>query len=217
MKRKVSLCASALCFLIAYLILLTFKTAGEEELAARISPEILRFHVLAESNSSHDQNLKMGVKGLVLDYVRSQAPENSSKEELILWLKNHKTAIESMSEAWLSDQGASYPVTLQITRDYFPTKSYGDMAFPCGTYDALRITIGEGRGRNWWCVLYPALCFTDPVHAVVPEASKETLSSLLDEEDYHALLPPDITAHEKPKIRVKLRLFDALGIGQDSC
>ncbi|MCC8026278.1 MAG: stage II sporulation protein R [Clostridium sp.] len=212
MKYKVSLCVSALCFFTAFLIILSSRTAGEEALASRIAPEILRFHILAESNSSRDQNLKLGVKGLVLDYVHSQAPEDRSKDELILWLNHNRAGIESMSEDWLSQQGADYPVKLEVTRDYFPTKSYGDMVFPCGTYDALRITIGQGKGRNWWCVLYPALCYTDPVHAVVPEPSKKTLSSLLAEEDYDALLPQESWPDKKPEVRVKFRFLEALGI-----
>lgn len=214
MKRKVSLCASALCFFTAFLIILSSRTTSEEALASRIAPEILRFHILAESNSSYDQRLKLGVKGLVLDYVQSQAPEKISKNQLVLWLNQNKDSIEAMSEDWLLDHGAEYPVQLEVTRDYFPTKSYGDMVFPCGMYDALRITIGQGKGRNWWCVLYPTLCYTDPVHAVVPEPSRKALASLLDEDDYNALLAPESKVHKKPEVHVKFRLLEVLGIGR---
>lgn len=216
MKFKFNLCASALCFFIAFLIILASKTTGEEALASRIAPEILRFHILAESNSTRDQNLKLGVKGLVLNYVHSQVPEDITKKELILWLNNNRTSIESMSESWLLDQGADYPVKLEVTQDYFPTKSYGDMVFPCGTYDALRITIGQGKGLNWWCVLYPSLCYTDPVHAVVTERSKQTLSSLLEEDDYDSLLAQKSKTRQKPQVRIKFRLLEALGMGRDA-
>lgn len=210
MKYKISLCASALCFFTAFLIILASRTTGEEALASRIAPEILRFHILAESNSSHDQNLKLGVKGLVLDYIHSQVPEDITKDELITWLNRNKAGIEAMSEDWLSEQGECYPVKLDVIKDYFPTKSYGDMVFPCGTYDALRITIGQGKGNNWWCVLYPSLCYTDPVHAVVPERSKKTLSSLLAEDDYDALLIQENRTEKKPKVRIKFRLLEVL-------
>lgn len=173
MKYKISLCISALCFFTAFLILMASRTTGEEALASRIAPEILRFHVLAESDSARDQNLKLGVKGLVLDYIRSQVPEDTDKEQLEQWIERSKTSIEAMAQDWLADQGASYPVKLELTRDYFPTKAYGDMVFPCGTYDAVRITIGSGKGRNWWCVLYPSLCYTDAIHAVVPDSSRK--------------------------------------------
>ena len=153
MKYKISLCISALCFFTAFLILMASRTTGEEALASRIAPEILRFHVLAESDSARDQNLKLGVKGLVLDYIHGQVPEDADKEQLEQWIEGNKTSIETMAQDWLADQGASYPVKLELTRDYFPTKAYGDMVFPCGTYDAVRITIGSGKGHNWWLSL----------------------------------------------------------------
>lgn len=231
MKYKVSLCISALCFFTAFLILMASRISGEEALASRIAPEILRFHVLAESDSARDQNLKLGVKGLVLDYIHSQVPGDAGKEDLKEWLGNNRTSIETMARNWLEDQGAPYPVKLELARDYFPTKAYGDMVFPCGTYDAVRITIGSGKGRNWWCVLYPALCYTDPLNAVVPDASRETLASLLEEDDYDALMSPQNRKQKeprdgrqkeqqkgrqdkqqkKPEIRVRFRLLDLFG------
>ena len=178
--------------------------------ASRIAPEILRFHILAESDSAQDQALKLGLKGLVLDYVHSQVPDSSGKEELITWLENNKTSIETMSEEWLSDQGSDHPVTLEVTQDYFPTKAYGDMVFPCGTYDAVRITIGSGKGHNWWCVLYPSLCYTDSIRAVVPDSSKQTLACLLDEDDYRSLLAQKDKDGKKTEVRVRFRFLDLL-------
>lgn len=213
MKYKISLCISALCFLTAFLIILSSRTLGEEALASRIAPKILRFHILAESNSTHDQELKLGLKDAVLDYVHGQVPDSAGKEELIKWLNDHKAKIEVMSEDWLSSRGATYPVKLEVTQDYFPTKAYGDMVFPCGAYDAVRITIGKGKGHNWWCVLYPSLCYTDSLHAIVPASSRKTLSCLLDQDDYSTLLPHKNALRatkETPKVRVRLRLLDLL-------
>lgn len=210
MKHKISLCISTLCFFTAFLITLSARTAAQEALASRIAPEILRFHILAESDAPRDQQLKIGLKGLILDYVQSQAPADADKAQLIDWLNNNKTSIESISEDWMADQGSPCPVTLEITRDYFPTKAYGDMVFPCGAYDAARVTIGRGQGHNWWCVLYPSLCYTDSLHAVVPEASRNTLACLLDEKDYLALLPQSSDNAKKPEIRIRSRLLDLL-------
>ena len=187
MKHRISLCISALCFFTAFLITMSSRTAGEEALAARIAPEILRFHILAESNAAHDQELKIGLKGLVLDYVHSQVPDSAGKEGLIEWLENNRTSIETMSEDWLADQGAPYGVTLEVTKDYFPTKAYGDMVFPCGTYDAVRITIGQGKGHNWWCVLYPRFCFLDETCKEIPEESRKELQDQLNQGDYPLL------------------------------
>lgn len=173
----------------AFLTFLAWRGADEEALAARIAPQVLRFHVLAESNRPEDQRLKLGVKGLVLDYIRAQAPNQAGKEELTGWIEENGNDIEDMARSWLEKQGKDYDVRLQIVRDYFPVKTYGDMTLPNGTYDAVRITIGKGKGRNWWCMLYPSLCFTDAVHASVPDASQDLLENMLAKEDYEALLP----------------------------
>ena len=72
----------------------------------------------------------------------------------------------------------------KLTKSYFPQKTYGDVTFPAGEYEALHIEIGRAKGHNWWCVLYPNLCFVDATNAVVPKKSKEKLKSVLDEEEY---------------------------------
>lgn len=214
MKYRISLCISALCFLTAFLIALSARQQGSEALASRIAPEILRFHILANSNSDEDQQLKMEVKGLVIDYVNENLGENATKETTAAWLTDHSEAIEDMAHRYLLSRGKDYPVSLMLTRDYFPTKAYGDMVFPCGTYDAARITIGSGNGHNWWCVLYPPLCYTDSMNAVVPEHSKETLKQLIPEDDYEALLPEserNARAPEKPRVRIRFRLPELMG------
>ncbi len=214
MKYRISLCISALCFLTAFLIALSARQQGSEALASRIAPEILRFHILANSDSDEDQQLKMEVKGLVIDYVNENLGENATKETTAAWLTDHSEAIEDMAHRYLLSRGKDYPVSLMLTRDYFPTKAYGDMVFPCGTYDAARITIGSGNGHNWWCVLYPPLCYTDSMNAVVPEHSKETLKQLIPEDDYEALLPESertARAPEKPRVRIRFRLPELMG------
>lgn len=217
MKYRFSLCISALCFLTAFLIALAARQQGEEALAGRIAPEILRFHILANSDSGADQQLKMEVKGLVLDYVNENLGGSATKDETVSWLLDHKPDIETMAADYIRSQGKDYAVSLSLTRDYFPTKAYGDMVFPCGTYDAARITIGSGRGHNWWCVLYPPLCYVDSMNAVVPESSKQTLRTLIPDDDYQALLPENERAgqqagneKQKPQIRVKFRFLELL-------
>ena len=86
---------------------------------------------------------------------------------------------------------------------YFPMKSYGDITFPAGYYDALRVTIGRAEGKNWWCVLFPNLCFVDVVHGVVPEESKQQLENILTEEEYESLFQWD-----KSPYRIRFRFLD---------
>ena len=192
------------------------KVARTQESLAK---EVFRFHVLANSDSDEDQQLKMEVKGLVISYVNENLGGNATKEKTAGWLMEHKDGIEEMARTYILSQGKDYPVKLELARDYFPTKAYGDMVFPCGTYDAARITIGSGRGHNWCCVLYPPLCYTDSMNAVVPERSKETLKSLIPDEDYEALLPEkERTDHRsgKPRVQVRFRLAELLGLGREA-
>lgn len=150
----------------------------------KLSGEVLRFHVLANSDSEKDQELKMQVKEAVLEYMKQEMPENSDVAKTREWAKSHLREIEDISSKTLKDSGSEYPVTAEITKDDFPEKTYGDVTFPAGEYEALRIKIGNARGHNWWCCLYPNLCFTDAVHAVVPDEGKEELKAVLDEEEY---------------------------------
>lgn len=177
-----------------FLLLASARTASQEAMAARIAPDILRFHVLAESNSSKDQSLKLGVRDILLQHIRNHAPQDADKSQLACWIMQHEKSLTQTAENWLSSQGCPSPVTLTLTRDYFPRKTYGNASFPCGTYDAVRVTIGNGKGRNWWCVLYPSLCFVNDTAAVVPDSSKQELACVLGEEDYQSLFlaHPDI-------------------------
>ena len=108
------------------------RTAGEEALAARIAPEILRFHILAESNAAHDQELKIGLKGLVLDYVHSQVPDSAGKEGLIEWLETTGPALKPCLRTGLPIRARPMGSPWKSQKTIFPTKAYGDMVFPCG-------------------------------------------------------------------------------------
>ena len=149
----------------------------EQALQREIAQEVLRFHVLANSDSIEDQTEKMRVKEKVLSYMKEELSGTESLEETRDWAKSHLREIEEVAES-------SYSVRAEVTTCQFPEKTYGDITFPAGTYEALRIEIGEAKGQNWWCVLYPNLCFVDAIHAVVPEEGKEELKEVLDEEAY---------------------------------
>lgn len=216
MKHKQLLSLSALCLFTAFLLSLAFRQQWNEALASRLSPDILRFHVLADSNSLRDQELKLEVRDLTIQYLRDLLGDDATKEETIRLMTSHKEAIEDLAHSYLLSQGKDCPVTLSLTRDYFPTKAYGDLVFPCGTYDTARLTIGSGKGRNWWCVLYPPLCYTDSIHAIVPQSSKEDLAAAVGEADYDILLPrsldqeapaDDSSDEKKQTSKVEVRFF----------
>lgn len=149
-----------------------------------IAEEVLRFHILANSDSTRDQQLKMEMKEQVLLWLEKHMPEEMDATGTKLWMRRHETDIKNVCEKEVAERGYSYPVSVAVTTCYFPEKTYGDATFPEGNYEALRIEIGKGEGHNWWCMLYPNLCFLDAVHAVLPEKGKQELKRVLTDEEY---------------------------------
>lgn len=148
---------------------------------------ILRFHVRANSDSDEDQALKMAVKEDVVTMLKPLLSDcenvTESKNVIVANLQNiYTTAVNTIVE-----QGYDYTVKVYVTEEEFPAKTYGDLTFPEGDYQALRIDIGEAKGQNWWCVMYPPLCFIDESTAVVSEEGKEELKEALTAEEYAAL------------------------------
>lgn len=150
----------------------------------KLSGEVFRFHVIANSDSEEDQELKMKVKEAVVAYMRETLSGAENAAEAKAWAIRHKEELARVSEEILRAEGCSDKVTAEVVRCEFPDKTYGDITFPTGWYDALRIRIGKAQGHNWWCVLYPNLCFMDSVHAVVPKEGKDELQSVLTDEEY---------------------------------
>ncbi len=176
-------------------------TAGRQRRQVHaLSKEVLRFHILANSDSKEDQNLKMQVKEQVLSWIQEELSGEENLEETKEWMQEHLPKICEKAEEVIAKAGYSYAVSGSLVRDSFPDKTYGDVTFPAGEYDALRLVIGEGKGHNWWCVLYPALCFRDAIGGVVEEEGKEKLRKVLDEDTYDMVLHP-------PKWRIRFWFF----------
>lgn len=160
------------------------KAAGIQQ---GIAGEILRFHVIANSDSKEDQALKLKVRDAVVEYMKSLLEGAEDLEETKGRVAERLADIEELARRIVEKEQAGYPVHAELTECYFPRKSYGDCTFPAGRYEALRICIGKAEGKNWWCVLFPNLCFVDSIHAVVPEEQKEELKNVLTEEEYESL------------------------------
>lgn len=158
--------------------------ARSREAQEELAETVLRFHVLADSDSDRDQKLKMAVKEVLLSYMKKNMPETDDLEETIEWMGSHLSDMEKTGEMVLRNEGCTDEVSAEVVKDYFPEKKYGDVTFPAGEYTALRVKIGSGQGHNWWCCLYPNLCFTDAVRCVVPEEGKEKMGHVLSEDAY---------------------------------
>lgn len=123
-----------------------------------LADSVIRFHVIANSDSEGDQALKLAVRDKVLEQAQRFYPENATLEQAQRALEGHLTALAAAGRAVVEEEGYDYPVTAQLTDCWFPTKEYEGFALPAGNYTALRVTIGEGKGQNWWCVAFPPLC-----------------------------------------------------------
>ena len=179
--KKISVLAGILISLVVTGMIVNAK---QSQMQQELAEEVFRFHVLANSDSDEDQALKMQVKEAVIAYMKEEIPKSDSVEMTKEWARSHLDAIVNLAEAIISEEGYAYEVTAEVTTCDFPDKTYGDITFPAGEYEALRIEIGEAKGQNWWCVLYPNLCFIDAAHAVVPEEGKKDLKKVLEEDTY---------------------------------
>ena len=168
-----------------------------------ISESVFRLHVIANSDSQEDQNLKYKVRDKILEYMNEISIDCSSKEEVIALAKENQEKFQDIAKKVIKENGYDYDVNVSIGNYEFPTKNYGDISLPAGNYDALRIEIGDAVGQNWWCVMFPPLCFVDVTSGVVPDESKETIKENLNDEEYNL-----ISDTESPSIKFKFSLIE---------
>lgn len=169
-----------------------------------LSESVFRLHVLANSDTPDDQSLKYKVRDNVLSYMNNLCLNTTTKEEAIKIARSHQDEFYEIAKQTIIDNGYDYEVNIKIGIFDFPTKQYGDISFPAGSYDALRIEIGEAKGQNWWCVMFPPLCFVDMTSGVVPEDSKKTLESSLSSEEEFIL----INDNKSDDIQFKFKLVE---------
>ncbi len=155
-----------------------------QNISTEIADSVFRLHVLANSDSEEDQNLKYKVRDNLLNYMNSICKNCTSKQEAISIVEENKNTFEQIARDTIKEEGYSYSVKINIGNFEFPTKNYGDISLPAGFYDALRVEIGEAKGQNWWCVMFPPLCFVDISSGVVPDDSKELMENNLSEEEF---------------------------------
>ena len=149
-----------------------------------IANGVFRLHVIANSDSPEDQNLKYIVRDELIKYMNTLAKDCTSKQEVIEIAQNNISNFENIAKKTIQDNGFNYNVTVEIGNFDFPTKTYGDITLPAGTYDSLKIKIGKSEGQNWWCVMFQPLCFVDVTTGIVPEESKKEMKEAMPEEEY---------------------------------
>ena len=147
--------------------------------ASSLADEVIRLHILADSDMPSDQEIKLLIRDALLPYLSAVTEVSSSKEEALTLLSQHCGSFTEIANRKLAEFGVSYTADVSVTRLYFPIRLYGSLTylsgdatiFPPGMYDSLQIVLGEGNGHNWWCVAYPSLCFIDATYDYVPKNS----------------------------------------------
>ena len=146
------------CALFGLFCAVLFSMLGFTAVCESIPDEVLRLHILANSDSEADQALKLRVRDRLLEESASLMDGASTREEALAAVETILPALREAAQDEVYRAGYSYPVTAELTEMYFPTREYEDVTLPAGRYEALRVAIGEGEGHNGWCVLFPALC-----------------------------------------------------------
>lgn len=203
-KREVLLVAAALgcgLLLTLFLVLSSRNYAFAEQ--KKIAEQVIRFHILANSDEAYDQELKFLVKEAVQSYLEPQMKESKSLEETRGIILDEMENIKAIAQMTVNRAGYSYPVEAALESASFPTRTYGDISLPAGTYEALRIRLGSAAGKNWWCVVFPPLCYVDITKPTLPEDSKALFEEIMREEEMDILYSK---SKEKlsPKIKFKI-------------
>lgn len=154
-------------------IILSFPLCtGDEGKVGAFDGEIVRLHIIANSDGAEDQMLKLKVRDKILE----AAEKSNNAENIAECVKANKNKFLKIAADTLRENNSYYDVTAETGVFSFPARQYGDLYFPKGEYNALKIIIGEGKGHNWWCVMYPPLCFTDKSDGELTEENKKLLS-----------------------------------------
>lgn len=187
---------------VVFSCLLNKDSQNVQALQKGIASQVIRFHVLANSDSTEDQEIKLKVRDGVVAFVQQKLKKAESKEEAERIIRKNLSKIKREANKILEEEQYESRAVAKLTKEEFPVKVYGDTVFPAGEYETLQVEIGKAKGHNWWCVMYPSLCLVDESVAVVPKESKEKLRDSLTEEEYETI------TQEKPAVKYRFKIAE---------
>ncbi len=183
------------------IVLVGCRQYKSHAMTEEIAGKIIRFHIRANSDEKLDQELKLKVRDAIGTRMQTLLTGVSDIEQSRRIIRDSLTEIEAQAERVIAAEGFEYSVKADLAVVEFPRKTYGNYTFPAGNYEALEVVIGEGKGHNWWCVMYPNLCFYNSVYEVVEEEAEKSLERALTKEEYQSLM-------ENKNYEVKFALLD---------
>jgi stage II sporulation protein R len=201
--KKFILTSVAIIIIIA--MVLNTKNISGKASQSDVAGKLIRFHVIANSDDKVDQDLKLKVRDSVLEYVSPKLINSKDIEESRKIINNENKNIKKIAEMVINKNGFKYSVATTLSKEYFPVKTYGNITLPQGEYEAFKILIGSGSGQNWWCVMFPPLCFVDITKGDVAfEETERDMRSVLSEDEYELI---DNTKDNK-EIIVKFKIAE---------
>jgi stage II sporulation protein R len=174
--------------------------------AEQISNKLIRLHVIANSDSAEDQDLKICVRDQIINELGDELQSSGGIECSRKFIIEHLDYIEHIAREEVEKNGKNYNVKAVFGKFPFPVKSYGYVTLPAGEYEALRVIIGRGKGSNWWCVLFPPLCFVDITHGLTGDDVKAKLGKVLTAEELAAV--ETVSSPEEIPVKIRFKLVD---------
>ena len=200
---------------LSIILLLGFVTAGivlasdSENAKSELADNLIRLHVVANSDSPEDQELKNSVKDEIIKYMKDELKGVRDIDKSREIINDNLKYIKNIAEDEIKRQGKNYAVNVSLGDYPFPTKVYSDISLPAGVYQALRVSIGEGVGQNWWCVLFPPLCFVDATRGAVSESFKEDLEEIIESDtDKYYIFASEKSDVKEISIKFKFKLVE---------
>lgn len=212
---RTAICFAMLALTFLFLGVVTYEAGSAVKQVQEVSSTVFRLHIVANSDSEEDQDLKLQVRDAIGEEIKLMLEENNAltREQAIETVEDNMHRLVSVGQQVVSDAGYDYQVDAVVCCRPFPTKEYEDITLPAWDYDCLYVTIGEAVGRNWWCVLFPRLCFTDGIMGTVDQDGREYLSENLSTDAYDMIT---VNAEEKPaRVEVRFKIVEIIqGIKQ---
>ena len=166
--------------------------------------KLIRFHVIANSDSQNDQELKLKVRDKIIEFLSPKLEKSKSIKETKKIITENIINIQKIASNEIKENDKEYTVTANLDYSNFPTKKYSNIVLPAGEYKALKVVIGEGKGKNWWCVMFPPLCFIDINHGITDDKTEKNLKKVLTKEEYKMILV------DNKDVKLKFKIVEIL-------
>ena len=179
-----------------------------EKINNDIANSLIRLHVVANSDSVFDQALKLRVRDRLVEYIRQNYGNVKNAQEAKALIEQQQGELQQLALSELLKSGVNYGARMDMGVFPFPTKNYGEVSLPAGNYQAVKVVLGDGEGLNWWCVLFPPLCFVDATHGMVPDSVKEEMKETFTSEEYDIIT--SASSQDDIPIKIKFKIVEVL-------